>query len=354
MVFLSSCSFSLTGGEPTDKHNALENRVDKILEKANFNGVVQLSISDEVIYEKCRGYIDRKSLEGAVKEKKTIIPKSTDENEINGTTDKNLIRVDDVFELASLTKQMTAAAVLKLYDEGKLDLDDTIEEYFKDYSHASEITIAELLNMVSGIPDYVTSKDSDTDIEPYDYICSHSLNFTPGKKYEYSNSNYYLLGKIIEKVSGTTYEEYMKENFFDKLGMYNTDFGISEDRVLGIDLKGKKSGQSYPYDYVYSAGGIISNVPDLFQWEKAYFSGEVISKRSMNALTDKNNPLEYMYGWGRTGSILYHEGSDMNFRTGVLRDTESNIQIILLSNVNTTDISDLLKAIDNAIEVVYF
>jgi len=141
---------------------------------------------------------------------------------------------ENVLHLASITKQFTSVSILMLMDQGKLSLQDPLSKYIADFPRGNEITLHHLLNHTSGIKSYTNLPEFRTktrlDISPEEIISNFKslpLEFNPGEKYEYTNSGYVLLGYIIEKLSGMSYEEFIQKNIFDKLGMRNSYYGNS-------------------------------------------------------------------------------------------------------------------------------
>jgi CubicO group peptidase (beta-lactamase class C family) len=186
-----------------------EKQFDKILSEQNFENspgfAVLVAKNNKVLYRKAFGYAN---LELDVK-----------------------LQPDHIFRIGSITKQFTAAAILKLEEEGKLSLQDVITKFIEDYpTHGHTITIEHLLTHTSGIKSYTSMKEWDAEMHKKDFSPEEMINFfkkepmdfAPGEEFLYNNSGYFLLGYIIEKASGKTYEEYLKDTFFEPLGMENS------------------------------------------------------------------------------------------------------------------------------------
>ncbi len=221
-----------------------------------------------------------------------------------------------VFRIGSITKQFTACAILKLEEEGKLSIKDDMHKYLPDFpTQGQKITIEHLLTHTSGIKSYtgmenwtpeVRRKDF-TPIELIEYFKKDSLDFMPGEKFLYNNTAFFILGYIVEKVSGISYEEYIETNFFGPLGMKNSYYDHPEEiipmRVSGYE---KEEGKLINAPYLsmtqpYSAGSLMSTVEDLDIWYKAVFDYRVVSKESLaKAHTSYvlNNGKETGYGYG--------------------------------------------------------
>ena len=204
-----------------------------------------------------------------------------------------------VYRIASLTKQFTAAGVLLLAEQGRLSIDDRLSVYLPDFPRADEVSLRDLLNHTAGVHNYTESEAADrisvtgaTVPELIAAIASQDplYDFAPGTMWHYSNSNYALLGTVIEKVSGQTYAQFMKAAIFDPLGMADTavdDNGaIAPRRASGYRLAG---GQPAAFRHArhldmsvpYAAGAIRSTVEDLARWDVALHSGGLLSAASM-------------------------------------------------------------------------
>lgn len=288
----------------------------------NFSGNVLVAKNGKIIYEKSFGFANRE----------WKIP--------NGINSK--------FQIGSITKQFTAACILKLADEGKLSLDDKLNKYFPDFPKADSVTIQMLLTHTSGIKDYTRvpefgeiatvplEKDSLVSLikrQPYD--------FSPGSKWNYSNSGYFLLGYIIEKISNQTYSEYVLENAIKKAGLKNTFVNkwdsILVNRAAGYekDISGWHNAMYISMEAPYSAGAIISTIEDLYKWNIALFSDKIIPAPSLKKMT---TPYKNNYGYGLVIDSFYnhlrmgHGGAIPGFRSYLGCYPKDNIVIVVLSN----------------------
>jgi D-alanyl-D-alanine carboxypeptidase len=210
---------------------------------------------------------------------------------------KNLpVDADTRFEIGSVTKQFTAAAILQLHEHGKLSIDDPLAKYLPSFPHASEITLRQLLNQISGLPNYTGMADIQTMMSTVPdatgkivaYV-NKPLSFTPGTKWEYSNTNYWVLGKVVAVVSGTSYEDYIREHIFKPAGMTHSGFVSDESNIDDFAIpywQGPKSdGPTQPApkmleSWPSAAGAIVSTIGDLAAWDTALASGKVISADS--------------------------------------------------------------------------
>jgi CubicO group peptidase (beta-lactamase class C family) len=178
------------------------------------------------------------------------------------------------FRLASVTKSVTAAAILHLLDAGKLSLDDRVAKYLPDMPHADQITIRHLLTHTSGLQ--TAEKDP--------------LEFTPGEHLNYSNTGYQVLGRIIEKVAGLSYEDYLRAGVFGPLGMQDSGADhyapISLNRASGYDRDGRDGYvNAWPGDMgeAFSAGGLYSTVEDLYRFDQALINGKLLKPETAAA-----------------------------------------------------------------------
>lgn len=252
------------------------------------------------------------------------------------------------FQIGSITKQFTASAILQLVEAGKLKLTDTIGSYFPGFPKGDSVTIHMLLSHTSGIRSYTsigefwaiatTPLEKDTMVallkrQPYD--------FSPGTQWNYSNSGYYLLGYIIEKVSGQSYGDYMLNKVIKKAGLENTFVNrwdtILTNRVRGY-MKNKNGWSNAPFismEGPFSAGAIISTVEDLYKWNQALFGNKVISPASLNKMT---TPYMNHYGYGlgidsfQHHLSIGHTGGIPGFVSYLVNYPKDDLVIVVLSN----------------------
>ena len=198
---------------------------------------------------------------------------------------------DTRFEIASITKQFTAAAILQLQEAGKLSIDDRLSTFFPAFPHANEITLRELLNQTSGLPDYIAALPSDEPSTPgsLSVVASYEagpLHFTPGTAWEYSNTNYYVLGKVIEHISKESFETYVRQHLFAPAGMTHSAFLDDEPSLHDVAVgywkgeNGNLAVQPAPRasdSWSGGAGSIVSTVADLMSWNDALSSGKIVS-----------------------------------------------------------------------------
>ncbi len=280
---------------------------------------------------------------------------------------------DTRFRLGSITKQFTAVLILQLVEQGKVKLDGKISDYLPEYRKdiGEKVTVHQLLNHTSGIPSYTDMAGFAQDVSrnPYqvaDFVkkyASRDLEFEPGSKYRYNNSGYFLLGAIIEKVTGQTYEEALKEKILNPLGMKNTGYDrhepIMERRAAGY----RKTADAYenaPYldmSIPYAAGSLYSTVEDLYLWDQALYTDRVLSGATKE-LMYKPNLDDYAYGWvvnkvsfaASKESVpqIMHGGGINGFSTVIVRLPDQKNLIVLLDNTSQ-NVGRLAREITNVL-----
>ena len=331
------------------------------------NGVMLVAVRDTVLVEHAYGEL---CLTG---EPPRCNPE--EDNQITETT---------LFDLASISKQFTAVAVLQLCAQGKISLDDTITEYFPNLPY-SGVTIKHLLTHTTGIPEYFKFKypvyGSSAFVDNQQLLRvlekqKYAKTFTTGSKFEYVNTNYAILAALVAKVSGKPFEEYVHENIFKPAGMKNTCFFTE---LVGIDAKhGKKYAdvdpkaedvnvKPLPMDIPIARGhrkvavtvrydrlngvlgdkGIYSNVEDMLRWANAMFMDyKILPKEWVDLASQRENQLKdgslpkSIYGFGYRieespahGKLVYHGGLWNGFQNLFLYRPSDNVVIIFLSNL---------------------
>lgn len=269
---------------------------------------------------------------------------------------KTVVGPFTTYEIGSVTKQFTAAAILQQVEKGSISLDETIDKYFPLYPEAKRITIDNLLQMRSGIKDFVTDsssffgvdvqkeliagKISADSLKEYDEerilegLYPLNLQFMPGAGYMYSNTNYFLLAIILENVTGMSYEEYLKQNLFDVCGMSDTCAGETGN----IKAVPAQNIGYLPADYAKGCGDIHSTVIDMMKWDRALMSGKILSKEQLEYMCDSKPIInDYGYGCGMKtykDFLYYHDGGTLGFVSSnniFYNDTGKHIYLITLS-----------------------
>ena len=268
-----------------------------------------------------------------------------------------------IFELGSITKQFTAAVILKLVQEKKLSLSDRLSKYFPDYPKGDSITIRELLTHTSGIYNYTNDRDfmNNEITEPATrekmmaLFKDKPLDFSPGTSWSYSNSGYSMLGYIIEEVTKKPYWDAVRQYIFTPLHMNHSGFDFTHlndpDKAVGyLKLNNQVSFTAPIVDSTvsFSAGAIYSTTGDLYLWNQALQNNVVLSKAQQEAAyTPVKN--DYGYGWVMDSIAgkrrVGHNGGIPGFLTTFSRVPEDDVCVILLSNASNESINDISKSI---------
>jgi len=265
------------------------------------------------------------------------------------------VEPDMVFRLGSITKQFTAAAILMLAEQGKLSLQDEIGDYFPAFpTGGRKVTIEHLLTHTSGIKSYTNMEEwlplwrkDMTPMEIIDLSKDKPFEFTPGERWNYNNTGYVMLGAIIEKVAATSYEAFIEENIFARLGMTHSFYDRTEQviprRVHGYqkDNAGIINAPYLSMTQPYAAGSILSTVDDLAIWNDAVFSGRLLKKESLDkAFTpytmSNGESTGYGYGWFisdlRQHRCILHGGGINGFTSMALALPDDKIYVAVLTN----------------------
>jgi CubicO group peptidase (beta-lactamase class C family) len=270
--------------------------------------------------------------------------------------------VASIFQIGSLTKSFTSMIILKLAEQNKLAINDTLGKYFPEFKYGGQITIEQLLKHTSGVYDSFKKPQPEVrySTKAYDSrdltkdVFSHPLMFTPGSRFAYSNSGYTLLGLIIEKVTNLSYEKAVADYVFKPADMENSGYNF---QILRSGSK--TTNYSYWSDTkhieepvwnpgeTYAAGALYSNVSDLFQWYKAIRNNKIISAESFKKATNQSSA--YGYGWFLDSlykrRTVNHGGNIEGATSYFLMSPEDDICIILLNNTTNTK----LERIGNSI-----
>lgn len=277
-----------------------------------------------------------------------------------------------VYKIGSVSKQFIGAGIMKLVQEGKIKVSDTITQFIKDApAKWNSITIRHLLNHTSGLPLDPPGFDGMKEQTDSVYIKSaftDSLAFTTGSKYEYSNFGYFILAEIIRITSHLSFSEYMKKYIFDEGGLNNTRTtsleAIIPNRAAGYIKNANDSILNAPNNVALRpSGAFLSNINDLLKWEMDMQNNKVLTQKSWNQMWDDtiktpltmdNEVIHYGYGW-MTNKVngkqfVHHGGSLPGFKSVYFRYIEDKTAIIILTNSDTANaygiafgVSDLLQ-----------
>lgn len=324
LFFISCKSKDIYDSEEIVSH-AYQKEVDSIekyLQESNFQGAVLLASKKNIIFAKGYGPCDKKAPE------------------------KGDIKINTTFEIGSISKQMTAAAIMQLVQKKQLGLQDKISRWFPDFPYGEDITVEMLLNMHSGLTDCLNApyeffptkvaariENATVRNEPVEpeiilkYLNDAPLFIDPGTEYFYCNTNYYLLAKILEQVTGMAFEDYMQKNIFAPCDMQNTNMEFQNTDTRGYDWKNRY--YSIPAGFSTGYGDINSSVIDLYKWTQSFVNGKVVSKKSFKKMTNTDS---YGYGLYVQNGEIFHGGATNVFNSFASYHPDTKITIIILIN----------------------
>lgn len=315
-----------------------------VTETVKANGNIATITGANPTAKKALESIERLGYEGVVyvvKEGKVFA--TYEKGNLNGKP----ITIDTPMPIASISKQFCAAAILLLQEQGKLSIDDTLDKYYPEYKYGKKITLRHLLSMRSGIHNYTDymsecekfATDDKTYEESFDslkdWIFSRKLYFEPDTNFYYSNCNYSLLSDIVEQISGKKYIDFLRETFFNPLGMTHTG-AISE-----LDSSPEWA-QGYNYDreeltcfwkLTKGDGCLISNGEDMVRWSTALRTGKVISPESYKAMATEYSDSKYGFGLEFTfPDGIGHAGFADAYTAVNYVNENKDLQIFMVSN----------------------
>jgi CubicO group peptidase (beta-lactamase class C family) len=335
---------SAYAGEAADNAAKIDKLVLQYADCCSFTGTVLVSEHDKVIFKKGYGLADR---------------------------EWNIPNTPDVkFRLGSITKQFTSMLVMQQVAKGSIKLDGHVSDYLPYYRQdtGSKVTISELLSHTSGIPSYTEDPKFFGEVSRNYYavddfvkkFCSGDLQFEPGTKFDYDNSGYFLLGAILEHVTGKTYEALSKENIFVPLGMKDSGYDHYADilpkRASGYDLEleGVVNAPYLDMSLPYAAGSLYSTVEDLYKWDQALYTDKLVPNELKQKLFTPN--LEhYGYGWeiltvaadepGAGQTMISHDGGINGFNTVEQRLVGDHDLVVILNNTPGANLDEMAKGI---------
>jgi CubicO group peptidase (beta-lactamase class C family) len=354
--------FSVCTVKAQNRHNSLKALFDTLYARNNFSGCVLVAENGILFFEQAQGYANY---------------------------DKGVrLNIDTRFELASVSKQFTGMAIMQLKEKGKLSYEDTLLKYFPELPFKG-VTIRHLLTHTSGIPDFMglgsrADKVLDTsrinlnkDIIAILPLVYNSTLFAPGSNWDYSNTNYLLLARIVEKVSGMSFAQYMRKYVFIPAGMKNTfvysrhsslrpmtNYALSYvwDPAKNAFVEPENTASlryTYYLDGIAGPYGISSNVEDLLHWDQALYTEKLVSQSTlkdafMPLIIKDKSPYDYGFGWilnkgdSLTGTFHFHTGSYQGYQTLIVRYPKKHWTVALLTNsTNIQNVYSIMGAIEN-------
>lgn len=318
---------TLNEAEKTKYYNLVANFLDHNLLRGSFNGAILVAKNGVPVYERYVGFRDLRT--------------------------KDSITAETQFQIASTSKPFTAAAVLQLVQQGKIDLNAPVSQFFPGFPYP-EVTVKLLLNHRSGLPNYLyymeEGKWNRKQLATNQDVVNTLLNWQPPRAYRtnthfnYCNTNYVLLAAIVEKVSGLSFPQYMKQNIFEPLGMTKTYIHTIQDSARTTPSFDGYGGL-WPLDFSdgpYGDKNVYSTPQDLLKWDQSWYTNVLLDQAIKDsAFTPYSNerPSTHNYGLGwrlltapNGKRIIYHNGRWHGFNSAFARLTDEKVTIIILSN----------------------
>lgn len=341
-------------GFPEEKIKIITHKIDSLLERANkrydFHGSVLIAKNGKKLYSKIIGLAD--------------------------FSERTRINDHSAFQLASMSKQFTATAIMMLYEKGLIHLDDTIIKYFPALPY-DKITIRQLLNHTSGLPKYfwIVEHKWDKEIPPtnmevIDLMAREKISpfFRPGAIFDYSNTNYMLLAAVVEKVSGQRFEDFVESNIFKPLKMkdsfvYSFAYdSIRPNQLAGYRLYRRRYHIEIPgtvNDAVVGDKNVYSTSEDLLKWMNGLNSYKLIQKETLEKMYTKGETRygrKISYGFGfrindrKSELEIYHDGKWNGFRNSIRQYPDNKLLIIFLEHTSYSSPGSIIKKIRSILE----
>ncbi|MGK0446897.1 MAG: CubicO group peptidase (beta-lactamase class C family) [Polaribacter sp.] len=322
----------------------LDSLLKRIHKRHDFHGAILVAKKEKIVYQNQIGIADFK--------KKTLLNK------------------ESVFQLASVSKQFTAAAIMLLNERNQIKLTDTVNTYFPDFPYKA-VTIKNLLNHTAGLPKYFwiaehkwQQKSAPSNTEMMELLTSSKVDrfFKPGHNFDYSNTGYFVLASIVEKVSGTSFSSFLKKNIFEPLQMkHSYVYSFENDSIRKNQLDGYRLYRGWRHlkipstvnDAIVGDKNVYTTVEDLFKWTKGLNSGSFLTEESLALMYSKGENVygrKVPYGFGfridtKGENSIYHYGKWNGFSTGLTTYLEDNLVVIVLEHTSYNALKSLNKKI---------
>ncbi|WP_345160470.1 serine hydrolase domain-containing protein [Pontibacter saemangeumensis] len=321
---------SFTAASANQLCSQLDSIFNYLHRRKGFNGTVLVTKYDQVMYKGAFGYADFYR--------------------------KDTLTTQTAFQLASVSKQFTAMAIMMLKEQDKLDYDDSVQQYVPNFPYKG-ITIRQLLTHRSGLPNYTYFSDelwsdrkialTNQDVLNLMSVHQPKVFYKPNTHFDYSNTGYALLATVVEEASGVPFATFLQEQIFEPLQMENTftfhELAARTGRVATGHNRNRQMRTSDYLDTVLGDKGLYSTVEDLYKWDQALYTQKLVKRETLEeafagtGMKDKKNE-DYGYGWriGQVGSgdtIVYHGGLWHGYTTYLLRNQKDHSAIIVLSNL---------------------
>lgn len=325
-----------------DLREKLNSYVEAYVDHQNFQGSVLIAKDEEILLNKGYGYSNK---DQAIKNKSQT-----------------------KFAIGSITKQFVATGIVQLEEKGSLNFEDKLSKYMDGFKDGDKITLHNLLTHSSGLVNVTNladfySLEGKGPQEAVELAKGVDLSFKPGEAFEYNNTNYILLGMILEQVSGLSLEEYFHKNFFEPVGMKDT--GIAYGKRPGFNIASPYQGYIETYEVddrpllanAYGAGNVYSTVEDMYRWNQALEGDKILSKSGKEKLfkghTDMGKGVKYAYGWmvsSNEGKESYqHDGSTLGFSALSTKLVTDDLTVIILGNRRLLNLYSLSAGLQNIV-----
>ena len=333
---------------PEKETQKVSHKLDSLLQRINkrhdFHGSLLVAKNGKILYNNQIGYADFKK--------------------------KELLNEASVFQLASVSKQFTAAAIMLLYERNQIQLTDTVNNYFPDFPY-EHVTIKNLLNHTAGLPKYFwvaehkwRQEKAPTNSEMMALLESSNVQrfFKPGRNFDYSNTGYFVLASIVEKVSGTSFSAFVKKNIFDPLEMNDSFvYSFENDSIKTNQLDGYRLYRGWRHlkinstvnDAIVGDKNVYATSEDLFKWTLGLNNGKLLSKESLDLMYSKGETVygrKVPYGFGfriatKGQNTIYHHGKWNGFSTGLTQYPEDDLVVIVLEHTSYNAMTSLNKKV---------
>ena len=337
---------------PESQTEEVRHKLDSLLKRINkrydFHGSLLVAKNGKILYHNQIGYADFKK--------------------------KEPIHEASLFQLASVSKQFTAAAIMLLVERNQIQLTDTVNSYYPDFPYEN-VTIKNLLNHTAGLPKYFwlaehkwKKQKAPTNSDMMALFESSKVQrfFKPGRNFDYSNTGYLVLAAIIEKVSCISFSDFMQKNIFDPLGMKDSYvYSFENDSIKTNQLSGYRLYRGWRHlkinstinDAIVGDKNVYATAEDLFKWSSGLNSGKLLSKESLDLMYTKGETVygrKIPYGFGfridrEDENIIYHHGKWNGFSTGLTQYLEDDLVVIVLEHTGYSAITSLNKKVKNLV-----
>ena len=328
----------------TKVRSKLDSLLKRIHKRHDFHGAVLVAKNKKIVYQNQIGTADFK--------KKTLLNK------------------ESVFQLASVSKQFTAAAIMLLQQRNQLKLTDTVNTYFPNFPYKA-VTIKTLLNHTGGLPKYFwiaehkwQQKKAPSNNEMMELLTTSNVQrfFKPGRNFDYSNTGYFVLASIVEKISGTSFSSFLKQNIFEPLQMKNSYvYSFENDSIRDNQLDGYRLHRGWRHvkipstvnDAIVGDKNVYTTAEDLFKWTQGLHSGNLLTKKSLALMFTKGETIygrKVPYGFGfridnKDKNSIYHYGKWNGFSTGLTTYLEDDLVVIVLEHTSYNALKSLNRKI---------